>query len=107
MNSLENITEILKNCANIAIFRQSVNGKPGIPGWNKFVKPYKDTSIFWNDVLKNAGSLGNGQLADLKRFSRSKYHWTIKQIKRNVDEFVKEKTAFTLRQKSFKNFEQP
>ncbi len=74
MNSLENITEILKKCANIAIPRQSVNGKPGIPGWNEFVKPYKDKSIFWNDVWKNAGSPDNGQLADLRRFSRSKYH---------------------------------
>ena len=104
MNSLENITEILKKWANIVIPRLSVNGKPGIPGWNEFVKPYKDKSIFWNDVWKNAGSPDSGQLGDLRRFSRSKYHWAIKQVKTNADEFVKEKTAFTLRHKSFKDF---
>ncbi len=82
----------------------SVNGKPGIPGWNEFVKLYKDKSIFRNGVWKNAGSTDNGQLADLRKFSRSKYHWAIKQIKRNAYEFVKEKAAFTLRQKSFKDF---
>ncbi len=102
MISFENITEILKKCANIAIPMQSVNEKPGIPGWNEFVKPYK--SIFWNDIWKNAGIPDNWQLADLRMFSRSKCHWVIKQIKGNADEFVKEKTSFTLRQKSLKDF---
>ncbi len=101
MNSLENITKILRKCANIAIPRQRVSGKPGIPGWNEFVKPYKDKSIFWNDVWKNAGSPDSGQLADIRRISRSKYHWAIKEIKRNADELIKEKTAFTLSHKSF------
>ncbi len=101
MKILENITEILKKCANIAIPRQNVNGKRGVPGWNEFVKPYKDKYIFWNDVWKNVGSPVSGQLADLRRFSRLKYHWAIKQVKRNVDEIIKEKTAFTLRNKSF------
>ncbi len=76
----------------------------GIPGWNEFVKPYKDKFLFWNDVWKNAGSSDSGQLADLKRFSRSKYHWAIKQIKRNAYGFIKEKRAFTFRHKSFKEF---
>ncbi len=104
MNIWENITEILKKCANIAIPRQCVNGKRGVPGWNEFVKPYKDKSIFWNDVWKNAGSPASGQLADLRRFSRSKYHWAVKPVKRNADEIIKKKTAFTLRNKSFKDF---
>ena len=58
----------------------------------------------WHDIWKNAGCPANGQLADLRRFSRLKYHWAIKQAKRNVDEIQKENTAVTLRNKSFKDF---
>ncbi len=67
-------TDILKKCAYIAIPRHRVTGKKGIPGWNEYVRPYKDKSIFFNDIWKNAGCLASGQLADLRRFSRSKYH---------------------------------
>ena len=58
-----------------------MNAKKGIPGWNSFVEPYKDKSIFWNDVWKSAGMPKNGQLAELRNFTRAKYHWAIKQVK--------------------------
>ena len=101
MNTLGKIIEILKKCAYIAIPRKNANGKMGIPGWNEYVRPCKDKSIFWQDIWENAGCPANGQLADLRRFSRLKYHWAIKQAKRNVDEIQKENTAVTLRNKSF------
>lgn len=104
MDSLGKITEILKKCAYIAIPRQRVNGNRGIPGWNEYVRPYKDKSIFWHDIWKNAGCPASGQLADLRKSSRSKYHWAIKQVKKNADEILKENTAVTLRNKSFKDF---
>ncbi len=46
MDSLGKIIEKLKKCAYIAIPRQRVNGNRGIPGWNEYVRPYKDKSIF-------------------------------------------------------------
>ncbi len=104
MDTLEKILEILKKCVYVAIPRQRVNGKKGIPGWNEYVRPYKDKSIFWHGIWKNAGCPASGQLADLRRFSRSKYHWAIKQAKRNADEILKKNTAVTLRNKSFKDF---
>ncbi len=101
MNTLEKILQILKKCAYVAIPRQHVNG---IPGWNEYVRPYKDKSLFWHEIWKNAGCPASGQLADLRKFSRSKYHWAIKQSKRNVDEILNRNTAVTLRYKSFKDF---
>ncbi len=103
-NTLKKILEILKKCAYVAIPRQRVNGKKGIPGWNEYVRPYKDKSIFWHGIWKNAGCPASGQLADLRRFSRSKYQWAIKQAERNADEILKKNTAVTLRNKSFKDF---
>lgn len=104
MNTLEKILEILKKCAYVATPRQRVNRKKGIPGWNEYVRPYQDKFIFWIDIWKNASCLASRQLADLRRFSTLKYHWTIKQVKRNVDEILKKNTTVTLRNISFKDF---
>ncbi len=75
-----------------------------MPVWNEHVRLYKDKSIIWHDIWKNAGCPTSGQLPDLRRFSRSKYHWAIKQVKRNLDEVLRENTAVTLRNKSFRVF---
>lgn len=45
---------------------------------------------------KNVGSPASGELADLRKFSRSIYHWTTEQAKRNATEILQERTAFTL-----------
>ncbi len=65
MNTLGKLLEILKKCEYIAITRQHVNGKRRIRGWNEYVRPYEDKSIFWHDIWKNAGCLASGQLSDL------------------------------------------
>ena len=56
------------------------NTKKGLPGWNEYVKPFKDKSIFWNDIWKSAGSPVTGQLATIRRNTRARYHQAIKHI---------------------------
>ena len=34
----------------------------GIPGWNEFVREYKDASILWHRLLKDSGSPNSGVL---------------------------------------------
>ena len=104
MQKLEELFNILIVSAHDTIPIQFVNGKKGIPGWNEFVKPYKEKSIFWNDVWKSADMPRIGQLAELRRFSRAKYHWAIKQVKREKDNIVLYNTAQQLASKSFHEF---
>ncbi len=99
MNTLEKITDILNNCVNTTIPRQQGNSRRGIPKWNECVKPYKEKSISWNDIWKNAGCPSSGQLADLRRFSRPKYHWAIKQAQTNADNILKERASLSLKNK--------
>ena len=58
-------------CAELTIPTQNVNsnGKGGIPGWNDFVKPYKDKSIFWNELWVSDGKPVSGVLFDLRKFA--------------------------------------
>ena len=103
-NKLEEFIDILKFCANSTIPSKVCNGKKRIRGWNDFVAPYKEKSIFWNDVWKSAGRPSTGQLANLRRFSRNKYHWAVRKIKREDNEFFLNETAGQLAGKSFREF---
>ena len=76
----------------------------GIPGWNTYVKPYKDASILWNDMWKQAGKPTNGPLAEKRRCARTKYHWAIKQVKRQKDSILLNNTANQLLNKSYREF---
>ncbi len=57
----------------------------GIPGWNEFVREYKDSALFWHKLWKDNGSPNSGVLFDLRRSTRYKYHHALKTIKRQKD----------------------
>ena len=41
----------MNEAANLTIPKIKVSGKGrGLPGWNKYVQPYKDKSILWTDI---------------------------------------------------------
>ena len=104
IHKLDSLIQVLIICVNIAIPKFKVNGKKGIPGWNQFVRQYKEESIFWNDAWISAGKPQTGQFADRRKFSKYKYHWAIKQVKRNKDKILLESTAQQIESKSFKDF---
>ena len=104
IEKLDELMDILIMCAHDTIPVHTINSKKGIPGWNNYVKPYKDKSIFWNDIWKSAGKPIVGQLADLRKFTRAKYHWAIKQVKREKDNIILHNTAQQLASKSFREF---
>ena len=72
-----------------------------ILGWSDFVEPFKERSLFWNEIWKLAGSPIQGQLPDIRRNTRAKYHWALKFVKKNADGIIKYKTASILEIKSF------
>ena len=106
LQKLEEFINILILCGDKTIPMKvlSNKNKGGIPGWNEFVQPYKDKSIFWNNVWRNSGSPRVGQLADERRLARNRYHWAIRKVKQNKDKIVLEKTANSLARKSFGQF---
>ena len=101
---LDDFINIVEMCANVTIPIKKISNKKGIPGWNSFVKPYKEKSIFWNNVWKSAGRPATGQLIQLRRFSRSKYHWAVRKAKRDANNIILNETADRLMNKSFKDF---
>ena len=105
IQKLDEFLNIIKFSADNSIPIKNKNrNKKGIPGCNSFVKPYKEKSIFWNDVWKNAGKPVDGQVAQLRRFSRTKYHWAVRVAKREANDTILNNTADQLMNKSFNQF---
>ena len=92
-------------CAELTIPTRLVSNKPkGIPGWNEFVRPYKDKSILCNELWVSAGKPTSGPLFNERKSARYKYHWAIKYVKKNKENIILTKTAQQLTNKSFRDF---
>ena len=106
---IDELLDILVSSAEHTIPIKSISNnnndnKGIIPGWNDHVKPFREKSIFWHNTWKNAGRPRNGPIADARRFARTKYHWALKQVKKEKDKIILEKNANNLATKSFQQF---
>lgn len=77
MNLLDNVINILNECACLTIPLKVASSTLGIPGWNEYIQPLKDKSCFGN-ACGGTGCPAQGPLADLRRHTCRKYHWAIK-----------------------------
>jgi hypothetical protein len=78
--------EIVNNsivCAENSIPISNNIKKRVTPGWNEFVKQYRDTALFWHSIWKSCDSPTVGNIACIRRRTRAEYHSAIKQVKNN------------------------
>jgi exonuclease III len=67
-----------------------------IPGWNaKAVEP-RENALFWHTLWKSCGSPRQGVVADIRRHTRAKYHYVIRQLKRNKNVIAASQMADSL-----------
>ena len=74
------------------------NKKSGnsIPGWTTHVESSYKQAKFWHKIWKENGSPRNGVIADIRRKTRSQYHYTVKYVRNNADTILSNKMAETL-----------
>ena len=104
LEKLEQYIDILKFCAEATLPNKNFSNRQGIVGWNEFVKPYKEKSIFWNDIWKTSGKPQTGQLAELRKFSKSRYRWAQRKAHKETKRVIINETAQQLANKSFREF---
>ena len=56
-----------------------------IPGWNEYVKEYRDRSMFWHSIWKSCDSPRHGIIADIRRQTRARYHSALRKVKTSTD----------------------
>ena len=52
-----------------------------IPGWNEYVKEHAENAKVWHDVWMQSGKPRHGDIANMKRKTRLKYHYAIRFVK--------------------------
>ena len=62
--------------------------RPGVsvPGWSREVKPFRDDSIYWGDLWKNAGRPNSGWLHQMYGEARKQYHHAVLRVRRKREE---------------------
>ena len=56
-----------------------------VPGWNENVRPFFEKSLFWHDIWVQNGKPRGGEVANIMRLTRARYHYAIRNsIKSNI-----------------------
>jgi hypothetical protein len=64
--------------------------KHRIPGWNTYVKPFRDEALYWHKLWTQHGKPRAGVIANTMRSSRRDYHYAIRHVRRQQNQFKKE-----------------
>ena len=56
-----------------------------MPGWREQVEPLRQDSMFWNSIWVSLGCANSGNLFELKKHVRNKYHYAIRKCKAAAD----------------------
>ena len=62
-----------------------------IPGWNEYVRHWKDLSVFWRAVWISAGRPLDNELHRNMKFHRNRFHYAIRRVKKHEDTLRKNK----------------
>ena len=81
--------DIIKICCKISencLPHTSLNqGRKVVPGWNEHVKEHAENSRIWHDIWVQSGRPRHGDIANMKRKTRLKYHYAIRSVtKENI-----------------------
>ncbi len=64
-----------------------------IPGWNDQVEQLRRDSLMWHHHWKESGQPHSGQIAEMRRMSRARYHHAVRKVIKNENLIRSEKMA--------------
>lgn len=64
-----------------------------LPHWTRDVKPLRDDLLFWGKIWRECGKPNQGTLYDVYKKIKLKYHYKIREIKKNVQARRRERMA--------------
>jgi len=73
-------------------------------GWKEFVQSYKNEAIQWHKLWKSNHSPHTGYLADMRKTSRSRYHYAVRYVKQHEEVIAETKLADCLVNNKDKQF---
>jgi hypothetical protein len=96
--------KIIQCCLEAGVVFPKCKKRRKFPYWSEKVKPVKEEAMFWQKIWIDRGKPDHGIIYDLKRETKLKYHYAVRQLKRNSDVFRKKRMAEALDTKNSRNF---
>ena len=80
------IIEVCNKASNACLpHTTGKNSRKVVPGWNEYVKEHAENAKVWHDVWVQSGKPKQGDIANMKRKTRLKYHYAIRYVtKENI-----------------------
>ena len=69
--------------ASVNIPSTKQNQKHKMSEWNENVQHSKEIALFWRSIWLNNNSPRQGIVADIMQITRAKYHYCIREVKKN------------------------
>ena len=84
LNEICNLYKVIQVLIDFAevIPTTTLGGCKAVPGWNQYVECHKRESLHWHKVWVAQGRSHLGDVAELMRISRARYHKAVKDVKK-------------------------
>ena len=100
VNACLKASDVLPSTGN-----SNVCGKrPHMPGWNDYCAPKKEIALMCHWKWKRAGCPRTGALADMRRKSRSEYHYAVRKCQKQCNLLKSKKMAECMMQNDVKGY---
>ena len=90
--------------ASLRTIPKNRNGKKRVAGWNAYVRPQRDTALFWNAIWVQCGRPSTGPVASIRRKTRAEYHRSVKWVKVHSQSLESERMAHALNENRSRDF---
>ena len=88
------VVKIILNVSKTSLPMTGDKQKPKtLPGWNEYVKPKLEKSLFWHNIWKDCGRPRQGEVASIMRHTRAQYHHAVKYARREYNNIRNTKMA--------------
>ena len=74
-----------------------------VPGFTEHVKQYRNTALEWHRLWKNQGKPKQGYIAEMRKMTRSQYHYRLKAVRNQQDGIRSQRMAEALQINDHKN----
>ena len=87
------VVNTIQEAATVIPSTEPSSGKKVIPGWNEYVAPLQREALYWHRCWKAHGQPHQGDIAEMMRITRARYHRAVKKVKKDRDNVRMEKMA--------------
>lgn len=64
-----------------------------IPGWTEHVEHFRQESLYWHHQWRDSGQPHHGQVAEMRRITRARYHRALRHVIKDGDSIKMERMA--------------